>query len=75
MSVITLADVVDVEEDPLDFKLFNRTGVGMSGYHYDPIIVTRTEAAASSSRRSAPNAQSAVSGLPLRRSKRKSGAS
>ena len=69
------AEVVDVDGEPLDFKLFNRTGEGVSGYHYDPIIVTRREAASSSSRRSAPNAQQAVPSLELRRSKRKSGAS
>ena len=67
------AEVADVDEEPLDFKLFNRTGEGVSGYHYDLIIVTRREAASSCSRRSAPSAQQAASSLELRRSKRKSG--
>ena len=46
------AEVADVEEEPLEFKLFNRTGDGVSGYHYDPIIVD-AEVASSSSRPSA----------------------
>ena len=62
------AEVVYADEKPLDFNLFNRTGGRMSGYHFDPIFVTRTEALAS-------NAQSAVPSSEIRRSKRKSAAS
>ena len=31
--------IVNVDDQPLDLKLFNRTGEGVSGYHYDPITV------------------------------------
>ena len=31
--------IVNVDDQSLDFKLFNRTGEGESGYHYDPITV------------------------------------
>ena len=57
------AEVVDVDEEPLYFKLFNRTGDGVSGYHYDPITMTRREAASSSSRCSSLTAHSAVRNL------------
>ncbi len=68
------AEIADVEEEPLEFKLFNRTGVGVSGYHYDPITVNRVESASSNSRASAPSLPKASVSQQLRRSKRKSSA-
>jgi hypothetical protein len=68
------AEVADVEEEPLDFKLFNRTGDGVSGYHYDPIMVISAEGASSSSRSSPPSLQEVPPRQQLRRSKRKSSA-
>ena len=67
--------IVNVDDQPLNFKLFNRTGDGVSGYHYDPITVLSDPSAASSSGcvpPAGPQQPSTVS--VLRRSKRKSGA-
>ena len=41
--------IVNVDDQPLDLKLFNRTGEGVSGYHYDPITVLPDSNVASSS--------------------------
>ena len=41
--------IVNVDDQRLDFKLFNRTGEGVSGYHYDPITVLPDSNVASSS--------------------------
>ena len=69
------AEIPNVDQERLDFKLFNRTGDGVSGYHYDPITVLPRENASSSSRRSPPaNLQQSATSPVLRRSKRKSGA-
>ena len=43
------AEIPNVDEELLDFKLFNRTGDGVSGYHYDPITVLPDSNVASSS--------------------------
>ena len=68
-------EIPNVDEDRLDFKLFNRTGEGVSGYHFDPIFVLSRESASSSSGRTLPaNPQQSATGPVLRRSKRKSGA-
>ena len=69
------AEIPNVDEERLDFKLFNRTGEGVSGYHYEPITVLSRESASSSSGRTPPaNPQQSATGPVLRRSKRKSGA-
>ena len=41
--------IVNVDDQRFDFKLFNRTGEGVSGYHYDPITVLPDSNVASSS--------------------------
>ena len=68
------AVIVDVDDQPLDFRLFNRTGDGVSGYHYDPIRVMNSESASSSSRCPPGSLRQASHSGELRRSKRKSGA-
>lgn len=67
--------IVNVDDQPLDFKLLNRTGGGVSVYHYDPITVFSDSSAASRSGCVPPaGPQQPSTGSVLRRSKRKSGA-
>ena len=41
--------IVNVDDQPLDLKLFNCSGEGVSGYHYDPITVLSDSNAVSTS--------------------------
>ena len=67
------AGIVNVDDQPLDFKLFIRTGDGVSGYHCDPITVLSDSSAASRSGFVPPaGPQQPSTGYVLRRSKRKS---
>ena len=75
-TLVCRADVVNVEEEPLEFKLFNRTGDGVTGYHFDPITVNREERSDVSNEKPKPKRRlkraepSDAEAVPARRSAR-----
>ena len=68
--------VPNLDEEQLTFMLYNRTGDGFSGYHYDPVMISSARLAGSAnSISSRPGEGESQSQRPRRRIKRKSSVS
>ena len=68
--------VPNLDEEQLTFMLYNRTGDGFSGYHYDPVMISSARLAGSAnSTSSRPGQGESQSHRPRRRIKRKSSVS